>query len=162
MNLRTTRALAVYAALQVTWEATHSICDQLLQRSQDAAGKALPAPLGPAHCLAHVVTYTAGQDLTAHLVTRALGYRLPLRPWLAGVAINAVTHYAIDRRVGFARLLRQLGKGSYLDHATAVRGNGAVDTVGPGTALLELDQACHRWIGVLASVVTTWLVMRSR
>lgn len=160
MSPRTLRALALFAALHTTWEGTHPLGDHLLQRSQDATGKALPAPLGPAHCAAHVATYTAGQDLTALLVTRAVGYRVPAGPWLAGCALNALTHYAIDRRAGFIRTLRQLGLGSYLDTITAQRRPGCVDTVGPGTALYECDQAVHRWIGVLASAVTTWLVMR--
>jgi hypothetical protein len=37
----------------------------------------------------------------------------------------------------------------------------AAELSGPGTALMELDQALHRAIGVVAAAVTAWLATRS-
>lgn len=161
MSPNTTRAVALFAALQATFSDIHPACDQILQAGADAVGKGEPGWAGAGHCARHVATYTGGQALAAEVVTRALGYRLPTGAFLAGAALTAVTHYAIDRRVGFIRLMRRAGKGGYLDHATAQRREGVVDHAGPGTALMELDQAAHRLIGVAASLLTTWLAVRS-
>uniref|UniRef100_UPI003EB6B0B8 hypothetical protein n=2 Tax=Amycolatopsis TaxID=1813 RepID=UPI003EB6B0B8 len=78
-------------------------------------------------------------------------------------AVNAVTHYVIDRREPFKRFLRSrfVGKGGYLAHATVQRREGVVDEGGPGTALMEMDQAAHRLIGVAASLLTTYLATRN-
>lgn len=155
------RGLALFAALQATFADVHPFCDQWLQSSADAAGKGLPGPEGARHCARHVAGYSAGQLAAAVAVTRALGVRVPLAALLAGTAVNAVTHYAIDRREPLKKAARVLGKGGYLKHATVQRRPGQVDESGPGTALMELDQAAHRAIGVLASLVTTWLALRA-
>lgn len=159
---RTTRALATFAALHAVFTDIHPLCDQILQSSEDAIGKGEPGLSGSRHCARHVASYSAGQGAASLLVTRALGYRIPVGPFLAGLAINAVTHYVIDRRTPFIRFLRStwVGKAGYLDHATVQRRDGIVDNAGPGTALMECDQAAHRAIGVLASAVTTCLAMR--
>jgi hypothetical protein len=53
-----------------------------------------------------------------------------------------------------------IGKAGYLDRATVQRREGVVDEGGPGTALMECDQAAHRLISVFASLTTTWLALR--
>ncbi|MFF7159638.1 hypothetical protein [Streptomyces sp. NPDC008139] len=60
-------------------------------------------------------------------------------------------------------LADRAGKTGYIDHATAVRkpGDAAPELSGPGTALMELDEAAHRAIGVAAALVTTWLATRA-
>lgn len=159
---RALRGLALFAALQATFSDVHPYCDQVLQSSADAAGKGLPGRAGARHCARHVATYTAGQAVASLAVTRVLGQRLPLRAWLAGQAMNAVTHYVIDRREPLKKFLRSkvIGKGGYLDHATVQRREGVVDEGGPGTALMEMDQAAHRLISVAASLATTALALR--
>ncbi|NEA22628.1 hypothetical protein [Actinomadura bangladeshensis] len=162
MNDHTLRGLALYGALLATFAETHPFCDQIVQNSDDAKNKGEPGRAGRAACARHVATYTAGQTITAAAVTLTLGYRLPARAWLAGTAINAITHYAIDRREPFKRVLRNpwLNLGGYLTHATVQRRPGVIDDGGPGTALMEMDQAAHRLIGVAAATVTTWLALR--
>lgn len=159
---RTAQGLALYGALHTTFTDIHPACDQILQTSEDAKGKDEPGWTGRKHCARHVATYTAGQTIAALAVTRLLGVRLPVRALAAGMAVNAVTHYAIDRREPFIRLMRSkwFKKAGYLDHATVQRREGVVDESGPGTALMELDQAAHRLIGVLASLITTLIAMR--
>ena len=158
---KTTRALALFAALQATFSDVHPFCDQVVQSSADSIGKSEPGWAGVKCCARHVVTYTAGQAAASLAVTRLLGYRIPAGPFLVGMGLNAVTHFAIDRRRGFKTLLRRAGKGGYLEHATAQRREGVVDESGPGTALFEMDQSAHRLIGVAASLLTTWLAVRS-
>ncbi len=157
----TIRGLALFAALQATFADVHPVCDQWLQSSADAMGKGMPGRAGAKHCARHVGTYTAGQAAAALAVTRVLGFRVPMPAFLAGVAINTATHYVIDRREPLKRAARRLGKGGYLDRATVQRCEGVVDQGGPGTALMELDQSAHRLFGVLASLTTTWLAMRT-
>ncbi|MFI6026380.1 hypothetical protein [Amycolatopsis magusensis] len=153
--------MALFAALHATFTDVHPFCDQWIQFPTDAVAKGLPGRKGAKHCARHVGTYTAGQVAASVAVTRALGVRMPLRAVAAGAVINAVTHYVIDRREPLKAAARFVGKSGYVEHATVQRREGVVDESGPGTALTELDQAAHRVIGVLASLTTTWLALRS-
>lgn len=164
MSEHAVKALAVFAAVQATFSDVHPFCDQVVQNSEDARKKGNPGWEGRKHCARHVGSYSVGQFAAALGVTRALGYRVPLSGLLAGTAINAVTHYVIDRREPLKRFLRSkwVAKGGYLDHATVQRRADVVDEGGPGTALMECDQAAHRVISVGASLTTTWLAVRSR
>lgn len=112
----------------------------------------------------HVASYTIGQVAGTITVTRALGYRVPFRALLAGAAVNGITHFVIDRREPLLWLAGKTGKRGYIDHCHAVRinadGTPAAELSGPGSALMELDQALHRAIGVAAAAVTTWLATR--
>ncbi|GAA1376660.1 hypothetical protein ACFPK5_00955 [Streptomyces beijiangensis] len=114
----------------------------------------------------HVASYTAVQLASTLAVTRTLGYRVPAAALLTGAAINAVTHGIIDRRDPLIWIAEKVGKGGYIEHATVVRKAGTdypepvQDLSGPGTALMELDQAAHRAIGVAAALVTTWITLR--
>ncbi|MHA6631852.1 hypothetical protein ACU61A_41020 [Pseudonocardia sichuanensis] len=162
MSDRAVRALALFAAVQATFSDVHPFCDQIVQSSADARDKGKPGWTGRTACARHVATYSAGQLAAAVAVTRALGYRASWSGLLAGTAINAVTHYVIDRREPLKKFLRSswVGKAGYLDHATVQRRPGVVDEGGPGTALMECDQAAHRLISVFASLTTTWLALR--
>ncbi|RJQ66242.1 hypothetical protein D5S17_36065 [Pseudonocardiaceae bacterium YIM PH 21723] len=164
MNTRTVKALALFGALQAAWSDVHPFCDQILQSSRDAMKKGNPGWEGRRHCVRHVVTYSAGQLVAAVAVTRTLGFRVSPRGLLAGTAINALTHFVIDRREPLKKVLRSrlIGLGGYLDHATVQRRPGVVDEAGPGTAFTECDQAAHRLISVFASLTTTWLATRAR
>ena len=160
---RAVRGLALFAALQAVFSDVHPFCDQILQSSADAVGKGLPGREGAQHCARHVASYTAGHNVAAVAVTTVLGARPSWSALAAGAAVNAVTHYVIDRRAPFLRLLRSkaIGKGGYLEHATVQRREGVVDQAGPGTALMEMDQAAHRLISVGASLLTTYLSLRT-
>lgn len=155
------KALALFAALQATFADIHPVCDQWLQTSRQALGKGEPGWAGRVCCTQHVATYTTVQAVAAITVTRVLGYRIPASAFAAGMAITAVTHYAIDRRRGFIRLIRAVGKGDYLDRCTVQRCDGTVHNGGPGTALMELDQAAHRVIGVATSLLVAVLAVRA-
>lgn len=114
-------------------------------------------------CVArHVASYSAVQLLASVAVTRAFGVRIPVRALLAGAAVNGLTHAVLDRREPLLWLAARAGKAGYIQHATAVRkpGDVAPELSGPGTALMELDEAAHRAIGVAAAAVTTWLATR--
>jgi hypothetical protein len=166
-----TQALALFAALQATFSDIHPYCDQIVQHGDDAINKGKPGWIGRKACARHVATYSIGQLGAAVAVTRGLGCRASWPALLTGSAINALTHYAIDRREPLKKFLssawaaktRLVGanKAGYLTHATVQRRAGVVDEGGPGTALMECDQAVHRLISVLASLTTTWLTLRT-
>jgi hypothetical protein len=188
---RSASRLALLGTLVAVFGELHPCFDQWGQRSEDAALKGLHGELkvwrdgtpvgeetddrtGQPACTAsqagrraaarHVASYTAGQLAGTIVVTRALGYRVPLRALLAGAAVNGVTHFIIDRREPLLWLADRTGKRGYIDHCHAVRmsadGTPAAEMSGPGTALMELDQALHRAIGVGAALVTAWLATR--
>jgi hypothetical protein len=111
----------------------------------------------------HAAVYTAAQLAGTIAVTRALGYRVPLRALLAGAVVNGFTHAVIDRREPLLWLADKAGNGGYISHCHAVRmseGTPVAEVSGPGTALMELDQGLHRAIGVIAAVVTAWIATR--
>ncbi len=120
-------AMAVAGALLAIWDALHPLSDQWFQTSRDAANKGACGPhlvyrdgtlvdeeaeddnragettmtatrLGWISAGRHVAHYTSVQLLGTVLLTRALGYRVPVAPLLAGTAINSVTHLVIDKR----------------------------------------------------------------
>ncbi|MGW2416027.1 hypothetical protein ACWCV5_28205 [Streptomyces tubercidicus] len=118
----------------------------------------------------HVASYTAVQLAATVAVTRTLGYRVPASALLTGAAINAITHGIIDRRDPLLWLADKAGKGGYIKYATIVRKVGGEDPeypetvqddTGPGTAHMEVDQAAHRAIGVVAALVTAWITLRT-
>ncbi|MFC1428546.1 hypothetical protein ACEZCY_35830 [Streptacidiphilus sp. N1-12] len=189
-NRTTTEALALFATLLATFGELHPACDHWIQGSTTARCKRLygqhqvyrdgttadPDKLRPGAATltasargrqaaaSHVASYTAVQVAAALAVTRALGYRIPTTALLAGTAVNALTHAALDRGALLLWLADKTGKAGYLNHCQAARlgANGTVtnEINGPGTAWLALDDAAHRAIGATAAAVTTWLAVR--
>lgn len=181
--------LPLFAALSTTFAGLHGLGDHWVQNSRDAAGKGAhgehlvyaadgkyvadnpgrtgrkvtASTYGRACVARHVSSYTAVQTAAAVVVTRAFGVHVPARALLAGAAINGLTHAVLDRREPLLWLAARAGKAGYIQHATAVRkpGDTAPELSGPGTALMELDEAAHRAIGVAAAAVTTWLATRT-
>jgi hypothetical protein len=97
-------------------------------------------------------------------ITRAFGYRVTPTALLAGAAINAGTHAAIDRGAVLLWLAKKTGKTGYIEHCKAARvdddGKATSELTGPGSAWMELDAALHRSIGIAAAAVTTLLTTR--
>lgn len=76
--------------------------------------------------------------------------------------VTAQTLFLTSEYPNLPPLAARAGKTGYIQHATAVRkpGDTAAELSGPGTALMELDEAAHRAIGVAAAAVTTWYAAR--
>lgn len=176
MSTRTLRGIAIFGALLATFGEMHPFCDLFVQSSKDATTKGRPGWQGRRACAHHVATYTATQYAAAEAVTRALGAPVPIGPMLAGQALTAISHYMIDRRTLFTKVIRSrlVGKTEFLDYAHVLRpgANPGVrdvhghpvylnDAGGPGTAYMELDQAAHRFLGVASALITAWLAVRS-
>jgi hypothetical protein len=143
---------------------TDTLVDTVLAFDQAAAADAGDWQIEPAHPTpAGPLIPDAVVLLASVAVTRAFGVRVPARALLAGAAVNGLTHAALDRREPLLWLAARAGKAGYIAHATAVRkpGDTAPELSGPGTALMQLDEAAHRAIGVAAALVTTWLATRA-
>jgi len=147
--------LAIYAAVQSAHLAVHPFGDFILQTDRQARRKGDED--GQLACLAHVGSYSVAQLLVSLAVTRGLGVKVSLRALLVGAAVNATTHYVVDRRKPMWKLLELLRKDVYVKSATVQRKPGVVHDTGPGTAFMECDQATHKLVSVLASLMTAWL-----
>ena len=126
----------VYAALH----AGSQVADYWGQTNDQAETKGKPGRDGRAACARHVATLTATQALFLGLAATLSGERLQGRRVVAGLALNAATHYWADRRFtleGLADRLECIGKGDYY------RAGGAP----------HLDQAFHTGVCALAAMV---------
>ncbi|RLV64229.1 hypothetical protein STAN_7049 [Streptomyces sp. CBMAI 2042] len=182
-----TERLALFATLLATFGELHPACDHWVQGSKTASRKRMygedlvhadgtPATpgstrptmttstLGRRAVACHVASYTAVQLAATIGVTRAFGYRVTPAALLAGAAINASTHAAIDRGALLLWLAKKTKKTGYIEHCQAVRmddeGTLTREVNGPGSSWMELDAALHRAIGIGAAAVTTWLTTR--
>lgn len=183
----TTERLALFGTMLATFGELHPLCDHWVQGSKTALRKRLygedlvhadgsPATpdstrptmttsaLGRRAVACHVASYTAVQLGVTVAITRAFGYRVTPAALLAGAAINAGTHAAIDRGAVLLWLAGKIGKIGYIEHCKAARvdddGKATSELTGPGSAWMELDAALHRSIGIAAAAVTTWLTTR--
>ncbi|MCM2424196.1 hypothetical protein [Streptomyces sp. RKAG293] len=188
----TTERLALFGTLLALFGELHPACDHWVQGSKTASRKRLygdhlvysdgcavdpddpdrdneptrtASSLGRRAVACHVASYTAVQLGATIAITRAFGYRVTPTALLAGAAINAGTHAAIDRGAVLLWLAKKTKKTGYIEHCQAVRlddeGVLTKELTGPGSAWMELDAALHRAIGIGAAAVTTWLTTRS-
>lgn len=130
----------VFAASFATLFAAHEFGDHWVQSAGQAARKGQRDAEGQRACAGHVVTLTAAKALALAVTSRALGMRLS--PWRAALALglDAVTHYAIDRRYTLKAVAHALepvnGKGGFYD-----LGDGKAAPCGTGA--YALDQSTH-------------------
>lgn len=127
---------AVFAALY----AAHQVADHWVQTPRQSTRKGLPGWPGRIACAAHVATYTATGVVALVLLAAATGWRPTLLPLLAGLAVNAATHYIADRRTPLRWLADRAGKDAgWLEH---------------GGGLYALDQSWHvGWLFIAALLI---------
>jgi len=136
----------VYAALH----AGHQVGDMWVQTDWCAQVKGKPGKDGQRACAIHVATLTATQGVFLAMACIATGERLSARRVAAGLAVNAASHYVMDRRdhgvmPHLCRALRGYGKEDF-----AQVGKGSLAS---GAALL--DQAWHiGWLAISAAIIT--------
>ncbi|MFI7236062.1 hypothetical protein [Streptomyces cyaneofuscatus] len=111
--------------------------------------------LGRRAVACHVALYTAVQLAATIGITRAFCYRVTPAALLAGAAINAGTHAAIDRGALLLWLAKKTKQTGYVEHCQAVRmdddGRLTREVNGPGTAWMELDVLCTKGASRLRS-----------
>ncbi|HEX5541986.1 MAG TPA: transcriptional regulator [Micromonospora sp.] len=134
----------VYAALH----AGHTVADYWGQTDRMAEVKGKPGSDGQKACAAHVAALTATQAAFLGVACLATGERLSARRVAVGLAVNAASHYAIDRRDHgvMPHLCRTLRRFGHEDFARAGTG------LATGAALL--DQAWHiGWAAISAAII---------
>lgn len=142
---------ASFAALYVG----HSVGDHWVQSHNQARNKGAPTWAGRIACTTHVMTLTGTKLLALGLVMLVTGLR-PDGPWmLAGLLVDAVSHYWADRAarwkdrpaetlVTLERLADRLGKADFYRLGAGHLGSGAH----------ALDQSWHvAWLFIAALII---------
>ena len=124
---------ADFAAVFVALWVGHHFADHWVQTDGQAARKGRRDWVGRRACAAHVYWLTATQVFALVALQFATG-SVVATPWqlLTGLALNAATHYWIDRRFTLAALCERLGKGGFYRSGS-----------GLGTGAYALDQSAH-------------------
>jgi hypothetical protein len=154
MNTSTDQLAAIAAVFAVLF-AAHSVGDHWVQTGHQAEHKGLPGWPGRWACAAHVATYTVTGVVALAMLAAVTGWRPAVVPLLAGLGINAGTHYIADRRTPLQWIAERLGSGRFWqlgDPSQCL-----------GTGRYALDQSWHHgWILVTALIIggASWLPSR--
>ncbi|MET0423617.1 MAG: DUF3307 domain-containing protein [Actinoplanes sp.] len=138
-----------------TWYATlitaHAVGDHIVQSDRDACEKALPGRTGQLACVRHVVSYTATAALALAATAAVTGTRARTGRVLAGLAVSAISHYVIDRRVLLKRFAEATGKARFFQLGAPRPGHDDNPTLGTGA--YALDQSAHHFFLFAAALI---------
>lgn len=152
-------AAATFAATFAVLYVGHSVGDHWVQTSPQSADKGKPGWTGRWADTRHVATLTATKVVLLVPVALLLGLHLSAAGLVAGLGVDAVTHWWADRRSTLARLAKALGQKGFYDLGTpahpaapATADGGYAPTLGTGA--YALDQAWHHlWLLVAAVLI---------
>lgn len=157
------KKVLVFAATAAALQAAHHVGDYWVQTSHQANEKGSPGPAGLRACAGHVTTYTA-VCTAAVLAVKALGAPISTRGIIAGQAINAVSHFVMDRRPWGRAIMNAAGRGELAAVGTPreqtvlatppITGESVpIDIPHLGTGANALDQSWHiGWLAISAYV----------
>ncbi len=143
---------AVLASVFAALYAAHSFGDHWVQTHDQACGKGAPTWSGRLACAAHVATLTLTK--TAALAALVLLVGVTLHPFavVAGLTVDAVSHYWADRRTTLAKLADRIGKGGF--YRMGAPRPGTDDAPHLGTGAYALDQSWHvAWLFIAALII---------
>ncbi|MFF4736322.1 transcriptional regulator [Streptomyces sp. NPDC001262] len=152
---------ATFAAVFVALCVGHSVGDHWVQTSHQSAAKGKPGWSGRLADARHVATLTATKVALLLPVAAVLGLHLSALGLLAGLGVDAVTHWWADRRSTLAWLAKVTGQSEFYSLGTAAHPAHPVTTENKpaahlGTGAYALDQSFHHlWLLVAALVITT-------
>ncbi|MFF1597456.1 transcriptional regulator [Streptomyces mirabilis] len=145
---------AAFAAVFVALYVAHSVGDHWVQTSHQSAHKGRPGWVGRLADARHVTTLTATKVAVLLPVVWLLDLRLSVLGIVAGLAIDAVTHWWADRRTTLAWLAHVTGKGEFYRLGAPRAGHD--DNPHIGTGAYALDQSFHHlWLLVAALIIAT-------
>ncbi|MFE7273690.1 transcriptional regulator [Streptomyces sp. NPDC057623] len=145
---------ATFAAVFVALYVAHSVGDIWVQTHRQSAHKGRPGWSGRLMCTRHVATLTLTKLTVLLPVAWLLDLRLSLLGTLAGLGVDAVTHWWADRRTTLARLAEVIGKGEFYRFGAPRAGRD--DNPHIGTGAYALDQSFHHfWLLVAALLIAT-------
>lgn len=142
--------IARTALLAIALYVAHQIADHWVQTERQATQKSMPGWAGRWACTKHVATLTFTLGLTVTSLAALLPLAIPWPKILAGLAINAVSHYIADRRTPLRWMAKALaGKRQFVN--LGLPREGRDDNPSLGTGLYALDQSWHLgWLLVVA------------
>lgn len=137
----------VYALLH----AAHEVADHIVQTNDQAIHKGDDDTTGQRACAAHVLALTATQGVALAAGCLATGVRLRPSRVALGLAINAVSHYAADRRDHGAlpKLVAWLDRHNFSKGNFYRLGDGMAAPCGTGA--YAIDQAWHTGFNAIAA-----------
>ncbi|MEJ8649648.1 transcriptional regulator [Streptomyces sp. MS1.AVA.3] len=153
--------VATFAAVFIALYVAHSVGDHWVQTSCQSATKGQPGWTGRLAGIRHVATLTATKLALLALVAALLGLHLSAVGLVAGMGVDAVTHWWADRRSTLAWLAKvtgkaefySLGTGTHPAHPVTAKGGPAAHL---GTGAYALDQSFHHlWLLVAALIIAT-------
>ncbi|MFH9244706.1 transcriptional regulator [Streptomyces lydicus] len=154
-----TDTAATFAAVFVALYVGHSVGDHWVQSSPQSADKGKPGWIGRLADTRHVATLTATKLALLLPAAALLGLHLSALGLVAGMGVDAVTHWWADRRSTLAWLARVTGKAEFYSLGTAAHPAHPVSAKGGpaahlGTGAYALDQSFHHlWLLVAAVVI---------
>ncbi|MFF4701411.1 transcriptional regulator [Streptomyces chattanoogensis] len=157
MNTAAITFAVVFAVLYVA----HSVGDHWVQTSCQSADKGKPGWAGRLAGARHIATLTATKILLLLPVAALLGLNLPVVGLVAGLGVDALTHWWADRRSTLAWLAKVTGKAEFYSLGTGAHPAHPVTADGKpaahlGTGAYALDQAFHHlWLLVAALVIAS-------
>ncbi|MEV5138172.1 transcriptional regulator [Streptomyces syringium] len=147
-------AAAVFAAVFIALYVAHSLGDHWVQTSHQSAHKGRPGWVGRLADARHVATLTLTKLAVLLPVAWLLDLRLSALGIVAGLGIDAVTHWWADRRTTLAWLAKVTGKGEF--YRLGAPRSGHDDNPHIGTGAYALDQSFHHlWLLVGALIIAT-------
>ncbi|QLJ01518.1 DUF3307 domain-containing protein [Streptomyces sp. NEAU-sy36] len=149
-----TDAAATFAAVFVALYVAHSVGDHWVQTSHQSLTKGRPGWVGRLADARHVATLTLTKLTVLLVAAWVLGLRLSVLGVVAGLTLDAITHWWADRRTTLARLAEVLGLGGFYRLGAPRAGHD--DNPNLGTGAYALDQSFHHlWLLIAALVITT-------
>ncbi|WP_097922964.1 transcriptional regulator [Streptomyces sp. wa1063] len=154
-----TDAAATFAAVFIALYVGHTVGDHWVQSSCQAATKGLPGWSGRLACSRHVLGLTLTKAAVLAPVALVLGLAVTVLGLVAGLSVDAASHYWADRRTTLAKLAATCGKGEFYSLGTAAHPAHPVTAKGTpaatlGTGAYALDQSWHvLWLGVAALII---------
>jgi hypothetical protein len=148
-----TDALAVVGAVFAALYAAHMVGDHWVQRPHDAQHKARPGWVGRWACLVHVATMTLTKLVALAGLCAVTGLRPDGRLIVAGLGVDALSHYWADRRTPLAALAALIpGKTGFWQLGAPRQGRDDNPTLGTGA--YALDQSWHiAWLFITALII---------
>ncbi|MGA4881628.1 MULTISPECIES: transcriptional regulator [Streptomyces] len=152
---------ATFAAVFIALYVAHSVGDHWVQTSCQSADKGKPGWTGRLAGARHVATLTATKVALLLPVAALLGLRLSVLGLVAGLGVDALTHWWADRRSTLAWLAKVTGKAEFYSLGTGAHAAHPVTSEGKpaahlGTGAYALDQSFHHlWLLVAALLITT-------
>lgn len=150
--------VAVFAAVFIALYVAHSVGDHWVQTSEQAAAKGAPGWRGRWADARHVLGLTVTKLVALALVVTVLDVPVTAVGLVAGLGVDAVSHWWADRRETLKRLAELTGKGEFYRLGTGAHPAAPVTEAGTpaahlGTGAYQLDQSFHHAFLLVAALL---------